>query len=157
MKSRLTNESGMTVIEIALVIVLLGILVYATWPASEPGAPSMALDTARKQIMSDLRYAQSLAVTTGKPHALKALSATTYEVINIDTGQAVKSPLTQLPLHEDLSDSFGQVILNNAPFDILFDGLGKPAAGTDQILSITSGTQTVGIKVSGQSGHIGNL
>lgn len=135
MFNRLKNKNGFTLIELILVIVTLGIIAYAAIPV-EPGLAPISLDAAARKLKSDIRYAQNMATTTGEPHGFRATGESTYEIYNALSSSVITSPVTHLPMKEDLSASFGKAKFQDISYLVVFDNLGRPSLGGGTIIII---------------------
>ena len=149
------DERGFTLIELVVVMIVMGLLVWVALPRSF--ADDVKLNAAARQVQSDIRYAQELAMITGQRHRIRFYSASNpsptnrYEIVTA-AGQPVVHPLTR-------SGSF-VVDFNSAPWTGLqldgtltleFDSLGRPDAG--QTISLNGGAKT--ITVTAETGRVG--
>lgn len=60
---------GFTLVELVLVMLIVSILAISIWPRS-PSSESLTLQGRAEQLASDIRYAQTLSMTTGTRHCL---------------------------------------------------------------------------------------
>ena len=149
------DERGFTLLEVVLVMVVVGLLVWVALPRSF--ASDVKLNTAARQLQSDIRYAQELAMRTGQHHRIRFYAASNpspanqYDIVTA-AGQPVVHPLTR-------SASF-VVDFNSGPWAGLqldstltleFDSLGRPDAG--QTISLNGGAKT--ITVTAETGRVG--
>jgi prepilin-type N-terminal cleavage/methylation domain-containing protein len=65
----MTRTAGFTMIELALVLTILGILVWVAWPSLE-AYDAIRLDAAARRVAADLRYAQSRSMGTRRAHGV---------------------------------------------------------------------------------------
>ena len=148
------DERGFTLIELSVLMVVVGLLVWAALPRSF--ASDVKLNTAARQLQSDIRYAQELAMIKGTHHQIRFYAATNpnptnrYEIVTA-AGQPVLHPLTR-------ASSF-VVDFNSPPWTGLqldstltleFDSLGRPNAG--QTISLNGGAKT--ITVTAETGRV---
>lgn len=153
------KQKGFTLLELALVIAVLGIITYTAMPLFDTLDP-VNLDTAARKLEADIRYAQTLSTTTGDPHGFRNISdglTTTYEIYSVITNTAVTSPYDHEPMQEDFNDTFQGVNFVDNNHDIQFDGLGKPTiiSGTDQIpISNKDGSQSKIIEIVTSTGLV---
>lgn len=144
---------GFTLIELVLVIVILGILAIVAIPAFNNLTP-ISLDAAARKVKEDLRYAQSLATTTGESHGFEVTANSTYRVYNVNTGTTVVSPYHHTPMTEDLSSEFGGAQFNSLTYQIEFNASGQPTTGGGTTVQINDGTNFKQIQITLTSGYI---
>lgn len=60
---------GFTLVELIVSMLLISILAVAVWPRA-PSRESLTLQARADQLASDIRYAQTLSMTTGQRHCL---------------------------------------------------------------------------------------
>ena len=136
----LSNQRGVTLIELIFTILLMGFLSYMAIPALSGYIDSTNLDVVSRQVEIDFRYAQTLSMATGDSYGVKITSATEYEVYNVGTGNAVDSPYNRDPMQYDLSKKYNGVEfqLGAYPMDIQFDGNGVANNATTMIIPIVN-------------------
>lgn len=145
-----TNAGGFTLIEIVMVMTLLGIIAaYAAprWLGSEP-----LVDPQQRLLIRDLRHAQSLAMTQGRPLNFE-ITASGYQIT--DTALAVindpaRGGNFQVSLESNLSI---------AGADFSFDSLGRPSDGSSllssaQVQTISSASSSATVSVAPVSGFV---
>lgn len=148
------NQKGFTLLELVIVMALLGLIGTVTIPLFS-GTDSMALDGASRKLESDLRYAQSLATTTGDVYGLRTTSSatnSTYEVYRVYDNSLVTSPYDRQPMQEDLDESFNGVFFQNQGH-VTFDATGTPTfvlgAGNVRLENASGDIKTVKINSLG--------
>ena len=166
------NESGFTVIELVLVIIIVAV-VGIVISLNLGGLDSITLNNAEKKLVGDLRYAQQLAITTGIRHGLRVDTASDMEYsLYMDDGAEtpIKDPVN---LGQDFIVNFntyqqGQlagVIFNpDSPFcsaaEIEFNGIGAPTDDTGNPIACSPNitlqlsTETTTIAIQQNTGNL---
>ena len=159
MDTILYKTKGFTLIELVTVIVVIGIL--AVFASVSSPLSTFTLDSQAQQLASDIRYAQSLSMTSGQRYRWVKLSATSYQVVNA-AGTAVTLPsgTTTITLYSGIS--FGT--LTNLPNNLVaFDGRGIPytttgspgtALATTATIPLTTTGETKTLSVTAQTGRM---
>lgn len=155
----LFRQSGFTLLEFVIVIILLGILsaaAYLKWPGNV-----MNLSGQANQLAEDLSYAQTLAMTTGQRVRLVKSSSTSYQILN-SAGTAVRMPsgATSITLNRNIT--FGT--LTNLPNSLInFDGRGTPytdtatpgtALAATAVFTLSAGSESTTVSVTPQTGWV---
>jgi len=95
--------SGFTLIEVVMVIVMLGILYFVIQPRFDTFY-NLKLKTAAKKLISDIRYAQSLAVSRHDDYAVSFdVNGENYRVYCVSDGKLAKDPFTNTDLVVDFT------------------------------------------------------
>ena len=151
---RVRDERGFTLIELVILLAVMALLAWVALPRSFAG--DVKLSAAARQLQSDIRYAQELAMTRGQHHQIRFYGASNpsptnqYQIVTA-AGQPVLHPLTR-------SGSF-VVDFNNTPWAGLtldstltleFDSLGRPDAA--KTISLNSGAKV--ITVTAETGRV---
>lgn len=154
------GERGFTLIELIVVMTALGLLIWVALPRSF--GSDMHLYTAARQLQSDVRYAQELAMTMGKRHRIRFYATPTnqYRIVKFDGSEVdVGNPLTgAASFVVDLNNPPPAVQLDSgAPSYLEFDSLGRPfdSAGlltADKAISLNSGAKV--ITVTRETGRV---
>lgn len=153
MNAKGESPKGFSLLETMAVMSLIAVLAVSAIPALTD-SQSVSLDGAAHKVEGDLRYAQSLAMTTGDGYGFRTLddgTATTYEVYDVVSGDVVSSPYDHQPMQEDLKESFeGVEFQNNEAYDIRFDEQGTPTivAGDSNIELTNTSDETSVIAVN---------
>jgi prepilin-type N-terminal cleavage/methylation domain-containing protein len=156
------GQRGFTVVEVVVVMTVLALLVWVALPRSY--ASDTRLQTLARQIQSDVRYAQELAMRTGQRHRIRFYSVVNpnptnrYEIVAISgSGCSVASPCS---IVHPLTLGTGFVVdLSAAPWGgaqldgtltLDFDSLGRPDAAKS--ISLNGGAKVV--TVSAETGFV---
>lgn len=148
--------SGFTLIEAILCITILSIMAIVAMPKDTALIP-MDMDAAARKIVSDIRYAQNLAMTTSEPHGFEVTGAKTYKIYNVTTGAVATGPYKNTAMNEDLSSSYRNITFSSTAYKVEFDSEGKPSLGGGTVIQIQSGNQTKQLQVTATSGFVSLL
>ncbi|MBN1586775.1 MAG: type II secretion system protein [Candidatus Omnitrophica bacterium] len=133
------KQSGFTAIELTMVMVIIGILAALAIPSFD-SYYSMQAEGAARKLVSDLRFAQQLAINTHEAIGIAFSTVNeTYQVYVVSTGADVISPHTRGAMTIDYPNDpeLQDVTITSADFDggatLVFSSLGVPqdAAGVD--------------------------
>ncbi|MFQ5456224.1 MAG: Tfp pilus assembly protein FimT/FimU [Nitrospirota bacterium] len=155
-----TNNTGFTLIELVMIILLFGIL-------SAVAIPQFNLQDTRggaagRRIVSDIRYAQQLSTTTQIVHGVIFTSASYTLFENDNTGDPAKDPLTGSDFIVNMNGDFAGVTLssNLTGGIIKFDSIGAPLKNDGSLLSsektitVQSGTSSSSITIEPNTGKV---
>ena len=124
-------RKGFTIIELVMVMLIVGIIGLASAAAVISSYGNNRLVAASNKLLSDLRYAQQLAIDTHQPCGISFdRSGESYFVYKGDVSTVALDPYTKKPLSVDYDTDplYQGVNLANTNFgdDISFDYLGVP-------------------------------
>ncbi len=121
------KNSGFTLIEFILVLVL--ILTVTTVAVEKFSViPSARVNAAARTIVSDIRYTQSLAISTQKKHRI-VFTNNSYSIEeNNGTWQAIKKPLSSENFTIQLNTDYAGVIIDSS-YIVEFNMTGEPVTG----------------------------
>lgn len=154
-----TTQQGFTLIE--LIIIILVISVLASFVSIQNPRATINLGAEAKQLASDIRYTQALAMTKGERYYLQKLSSTSYQIISASgTPATMSTGSTSVTL--DSGTSFGS--FTNLPNNLIaFDGKGTPytnastpgtALASTASMPVTNGTNTITVSITAQTGRV---
>jgi len=154
------DERGFTLVELITVMAVVALLAWVALPRSF--SSDVRLYTAARQLQSDIRYAQELAMTTGKRHRIRFYATPTnqYKIVKVDGSEVdVRHPLTRATSFvADLNTPPPSVQLDSgAPSYLEFDALGRPYDSVglltaDKTISLNSAAKT--ITVTAETGRV---
>lgn len=153
-------QRGFTLVELVAIIALLGILAFVAVPRfMNQGAVNVSVMA--EQLANDIRYTQSLAMTSGQGNRINLTSAT-YQ-ITTSSGGAVVHPVTgnaaPISLNNVSLSGYNPPLTNNY---VAFDGKGIPYTdvATSTVLSanatitLSGGGNTRTVVISPQTGRV---
>ncbi|MFQ5839310.1 MAG: GspH/FimT family protein [Candidatus Methylomirabilales bacterium] len=127
----LGSQAGISLIEVILVMVLLGLLAALAVPRF-PSPPRAG--AAARRLVFDLQYAKELATRSQTMSGIYFVSGTEYRVFqNNDINQPTRDPLAGGDFVVTMSNQFSGVTITQffAGNTIKFDSLGTPLDGAD--------------------------
>lgn len=137
------NQNAFTLIELIFVMAIMGLVGVVIIPSLGSFLETGNIRTAARKVQADLRYAQSLASTTGDSYGFRATSSTEYEIYDVSTGSAVDSPYDLQPMQVNLNEISSQLVFTASTYpayQVTFDSSGSPSSATTIELSDTSGS-----------------
>lgn len=151
------TQSGFTLIELVITVAVVALISTFTLPLLGQIFETQALDSATRQVHSDLRFAQSLAISSGDILEFRVISQIEYEVYNAITDTVVYSSANQKPMQENLSDI--RVGLRFSPtefstYTVRFDAQGRPSKSLQIKIVEDSTNKSQVIDISQNSGLI---
>lgn len=131
---------GFTLIELLMVILLIAILAVAA--VERTPTTTLTVGAQADQLVSDIRYAQSLSMTRGERYCIKYLTPTTYELARTSCSVVVAHPsgATVVSLGSGITMGAWANLPNGY---VIFDGKGQPYADAASTLLATNATITV--------------
>jgi len=87
------REEGFTFIELIVVVVIIGVLSYAAYVNFSNSHENVQVQTAARRLVSDVRYAQELAMTTGNEARVYVDASGNRYSLKWATGSYVQKPV----------------------------------------------------------------
>jgi len=138
---------GFTLIELIIVLILMSIL--AVWTVNQWPGLTLNLPTQAQQLANNIRYAQSLSMSTDQRYRLVILSSTTYQLTN-SSGTAVIMAAGNTIVTLNSGITFGT--LTNLPNNLVaFDGQGIPYVNATTPGTALSANGTIPLSANGQT------
>lgn len=122
---------GFTLVELIVAMLLISILAVAMWPRA-PSRESLTLQARADQLASDIRYAQTLSMTSGQRHCLlfDPVAGPPYSGYRLRSGLTCATVVAHpAGLSEPFPLCTSGTCANTAAFPndyVQFDGLGVP-------------------------------
>lgn len=145
------NQSGFSLIELVIAVVLLGILAIFAIP--QDSLLTMNLETAMEKVTHDVRYARELAGITNTNCGVNFVANGNYTVYQNSVATPATNPLTRQSFITDIAALFKKVSLQNT-VQVEFDPAGKPVLGGGQTIQLTNGTASASLYVTPNTGFI---
>jgi type II secretory pathway pseudopilin PulG len=139
------NQTGFTVIEIVVFILIVGIVGGIVGIQIGNYNANMALDRAARQVLSDVRYAQEMAMSTNRGVDFNV--RTNGYTLTWDDGSALQSTFGKGSVEVNLSELNATI----SGTDVSFDREGLPGGSVTLTVSNSAGSRT--ITVNGNTGY----
>jgi len=146
------RDRGYTLVELVIVVLVMAILASSGLPMLAATHGSLKLDAGAKEVVSALRYAQAVAVSSGTPHGVEfdatAESFRCYRRSDETTTVTIENPLTHKPYVVDLASEGIDVgtALFGGESACEFATLGSPQSGGQIVLIYASSSRTVRVQ-----------
>ncbi|MBI5041493.1 MAG: type II secretion system protein [Gammaproteobacteria bacterium] len=145
-----TAQTGFTLIELVMVIVIIGIL--AAMAAPRMSLTDSSVHAQAAQIARDIRHAQMLAMTQGRTLTFQSLGGS-YRCTD-STSTVITDPATQQPFTFTLNNGVTLTVAS-----VNFDSLGRPVSGgalrsTAVDFTVSGGAQSAALSVSPVTGFV---
>ncbi|MFA4871902.1 MAG: prepilin-type N-terminal cleavage/methylation domain-containing protein [Patescibacteria group bacterium] len=138
------TKRGFTILEILTVIAIISALTLIAFPVYRQIAPKLILDSTIRDVASDLRYAQQLAVAEQVVYRVSFnIPQNNYSIINSASGQTLKSQTINSRI---LIQQINGLTDNTVNFNATG---GVTESGFIVLLNETNNTSTIEIKPSG--------
>lgn len=155
-RARSSGPGGYTLIELMVMLAILGIAAAVVIPSAIDQSPFESASGART-IMTDLEYAQNVAITTQTPVTVSFnVGANSYQLTN--ASGLLKNPMTkadyvvQLAAQSGLNGTKISSVSFNGAASVTFDEMGAPSnAGT---VKIQAGASVCQITVAAATGKV---
>jgi MSHA pilin protein MshC len=139
---------GFTLIELALIIALAGILMVAAYGSVDLSGTRIV---AVAQVMkSHLQYAQDMAMTQGSSFGFEGVSSDTYRIFEGSPGTPARDPLT----NGNFDVSISPVAFAGTVPTITFLSSGHPDVTSDVVITLSEGVKTVQLTVRRSTGYV---
>lgn len=144
------GEHGVTLIELVMVIVIIGVL--AAMAAPRLSITDSSVHAQAAQVARDIRHTQMLAMTRGETLTFESLGGS-YRCLD-STPAVITDPATQQPFNLTFDNSVAATAGS-----VSFDSLGRPvSAGTLRStavdFTVSGGAQSAAISVSPVTGFV---
>lgn len=156
------RQTGFTLVELIIVLVLLGIFAAAVFVRA-PARESLTVDGRANQLMSDIRYVQTLSMTRGQRFCI-IIGGSSYTLNTTDTITDVCAGAIEHPagLGSPVPGCDGGACMSFSGFagTLQFDGKGLPYTapgsplGGDAIVTLSQGGVTKTVTVSPVTGRV---
>jgi len=158
---RPTRRRAFTLVEILIVVVVVGTIAVAAMPSISATLDNMKATALAREIATDMRYAQVLAVKTGDTYRVKFRTGPQSYNVKVDqdgSWTAIDHPVTKKPWTCELDghNRYAGIQLASVSFgganNVEFDAYGSPNNGG--AVTFTLGAVTRTIRVAPLSGKI---
>lgn len=146
--------NGFTFIELVVVILIVGIVALSIAPRFAP--LNIDVGVQAEQVAADIRYAQSLSMTSGQRHCIN-FTASNYQIRNATCTNPVVHPATQSSAAIGVS-GMTIAVTNLTGSNLEFDGKGQPTtftvAANSATITLSGGSDTSKITVCPVTGRV---
>jgi type IV fimbrial biogenesis protein FimT len=143
------KESGFTLMELILVVVVMGIVAAIAIPAFMGFLPGMRVNGAARQIMSDLMDARMEAVKQNHEYKVFFLNNHEYKILDDNDSDGVDDGGAETSRTVDIQDNYSDVTLSDTG-DPVFSPKGTAITLSTITVQNASGSKTVSISIAGR-------
>lgn len=143
------NESGFTLMELMLVVVIMGIVAAIAIPGFMGFLPGMRVNGAARQVMGDLMDARMEAVKQNNKFKVFFLNDHEYKILDDDDNDGIDDSGTETSKTVDIQDNYKDVTLSDTG-DPVFGPKGTATSLSTITVQNASGSKTVSISVAGR-------
>jgi type II secretory pathway pseudopilin PulG len=154
-----TNTGGFTFVELVLVMVLVAILAVSMLTR----LPQETLDLGAQadQLVGDIRYVQSLAMTQGQRYCIN-LTLTSYRMTNTNCATTIVHPVRQTAAPITLGTGITMAWTNLPNNYAAFDGRGQPYTdvvastllATPSVITLSKDARTITVSITPETGRV---
>jgi len=152
------REWGFTLIELIVVIVILLILSAVIAPKITDVITGTRINTAARKIASDIRYAQSLAISAQTTYGVifNPNPTNTYSLYQNTSATIITNPFSGGLYTVQLNTGEYDGVTINGSYEVKFDSLGSPTlgGGSSVIISNNGAAPTRTITVAANTGKV---
>jgi len=141
-KTRIPNPySGFTLIELIMVVVVLIVLATVIGPKISDTLKGTRVNTAARKIATDIRYAQSLAISTQALHGVifNPNPANTYSIYSPSSANIIWNQFSGGLYTVQLNAGEYDGVTIDGSYEVTFDALGSPTLGGGSSVTISAG------------------
>lgn len=141
------KKNGFTLLEITVVIFIFAIMAAITIPFINKFQPTLKLNSASRNLVADLRYAQQLTVTEQVPHLIYLdLADGSYQLLRVESAATTTIKDVNFPAgigFELASTTISEVRFNS------YGGVSAGSVGQIELINESEKAQYINIKPSG--------
>ena len=143
-KYQISHRRGFTLIETMIVILIIGIMAGVSWATFKLLQPSWGLNSAVRELVGDLRWAQQIAVTEQTDYGIHFSSTTReYQLVKYSTSSQI---LTTKALPTGID--FREISFSNQ--EVIFNPYGAAQESGDvSLINSKEETKTIEVRPSG--------
>jgi type IV fimbrial biogenesis protein FimT len=143
------NESGFTLMELILVMVVMGIVAAIAIPTFMGLLPAMRLNGAARQVMGDLMNARMEAVKQNHEFKVFFLNNHEYKILDDNDSDGVDDGGLETSKTVDIQNNYEDVTLSDTG-DPIFSPKGTATTLSTITVQNASGSKTVSISIAGR-------
>jgi prepilin-type N-terminal cleavage/methylation domain-containing protein len=158
---------GFTFAELAIVVLIVGIIALLAIPAMNNNMSSPRLSTSANVLAADIEFCLSECVARPNDPRVIVFDTTNnkYSIVSLNTSYVIANPTDQQPYVTDFatgrSASFVGVQMTKvasgatAVSVLAFDAYGRPLLSSDLAITLSYQNQTMTVKVNAATGEVG--